>query len=97
MLRQSGFGVALLALIALDFLMAAVAIMQYPAFFQQRLAQMYLLELAGVLLVYAAGAICIAKASGELWISEARTLLPQLPAVRYSRSGPCCSSSRCGE
>jgi len=67
MLRQSGFGVALLALIALDFLMAAVAIMQYPAFFQQRLAQMYLLELAGVLLVYAAGAICIAKASGELW------------------------------
>ena len=67
MLRKSVFGVALLTLIALIISMAAEAIVQYPAFFQQHLALMYVLELAGTLFVYAAGAVYIAKASGALW------------------------------
>ena len=72
MLRKSLFGVALLALISLDFLMAAAATMRYPAFFQQHLAQLYVLELTGILLIYAAATIHIARASGELWSAVRR-------------------------
>ncbi|HEY1208977.1 MAG TPA: hypothetical protein VGE85_06400 [Terracidiphilus sp.] len=67
MLHKSVFGVVLLALIALNISMTAVAIARYPAFFQQYLALMYVLELAGMLFVYAAGAVYIARASGALW------------------------------
>lgn len=65
-------GVGILVLIGVDVALSSVPVVRYPALLQQHLAWMYLLEPAVILLVYAIGIICLAKAKDNLWASMSR-------------------------
>jgi len=67
MLRQTYLGVVLFSLIALNAGMAAFAIARYPALFEQRSAVVYVLELIGILLVYAVLTVYVVRVRGGSW------------------------------
>jgi hypothetical protein len=67
MLRQTYPGVVLFSLIALNAGMAAFAISRYPAFFAQHSALVYVLELFGILLLYAVLAVYLVRVRGGAW------------------------------
>ncbi len=67
MLRQTYLGVALFSLTALNTGMAAFAIARYPALFEQRLAVVYVLELIGILVLYAVLTVYVVRVRGRSW------------------------------
>jgi hypothetical protein len=67
MSRRAALGTILLALIVLNLAMIAVAIARYPALFAQHSALLFVLEPAGILLVYAVATVSITKARGTTW------------------------------
>src|SRR5580765_8804232 len=67
MVRRGIPGGVLIALILLIVASAITAVIQYPPFFSQPAALRYLLEPAGILLVYAVGAIWWVRGQGTAW------------------------------
>jgi hypothetical protein len=67
MLRQTYLGVFLFSLIALNAGMAVFAIARYPALFEQHSALVYVLELIGILLLYAVLTVCLVRVRGGAW------------------------------
>jgi hypothetical protein len=67
MFRQTHLGVALFALISLNAGMAAFAIARYPALFEQHSAFVYVLELYGILLLYAVLTMYLVRVRGGTW------------------------------
>jgi hypothetical protein len=67
MLRQHYLGVVLFSLIALDAGMAAFAIARYPALFRQPSALVYVLEPAGILLLYTVLTVFLVRVRGGAW------------------------------
>ncbi len=67
MFRQTALGVVLLSLIAVDGGMATLAVIRYPAFFEQHSALVYLAELAGILFLYAVATVFLFRVSGGVW------------------------------
>ena len=67
MFRQSTLGVMLFSLITVNAGMAALALARYPAFFEQHSALVYVLELAGILFLYAVATVFLVRVSGRVW------------------------------
>lgn len=67
MFRQSTLGVMLFSLITVNAGMAALALARYPAFFEQHSALVYVLELAGILFLYAVATVFLFRVSGRVW------------------------------
>src|SRR5882757_4601808 len=67
MFRQTYLGVALFSLIALNAGMAVFAIVRYPALFEQHSALVYVLELYGILLLYAVLTVYLVRVRGGAW------------------------------
>jgi hypothetical protein len=67
MFRQAALGVLLFSLIILDAGMAALAVARYPGFFEQHSALVYVLELAGILFLYAVATVFLLRVRGGAW------------------------------
>jgi hypothetical protein len=67
MFRQTYLGVAMFSLIALNAGMAVFAIARYPALFEQHSAFVYVLELYGILLLYAVLTVYLVRVRGGGW------------------------------
>jgi hypothetical protein len=67
MFRQTTLGITLSFLIAVDAGMAALAVARYPAFFEQHSALVYVLELAGILLLYAVVTALLLGVRDRVW------------------------------
>jgi hypothetical protein len=67
MFHQTYLGVALFSLTALNAGMAAFAIARYPALFEQHSALVFVLELFGILLLYAILTVYLVRVRGEVW------------------------------
>jgi hypothetical protein len=70
------FAIVLLTLIAVSLGMAAVAVAQYPTFFLQPAARVYLFEPIGAKVVYAVAIVLVARARGQYWDAVLKTAIP---------------------